>query len=145
MCLVMLAAHKLEMVTGCKKRNGDINGDMFWEKRLGILDDVKAGRKKIAYGIGIGYPQADKERWQTDETELAIGYHLSWRSGACWHHQSRIRLMRFMKAGNCRSLRAAPVGKRCIRCTRTPKATYGAPELRRMRPEYTLLPFILAK
>ena len=50
-----------------------INGDMFWEKRLGILDDVKAGRKKIAYGIGIGYPQADKERWQTDETELAIG------------------------------------------------------------------------
>ena len=73
MGLVMHAAHKLEMVTGCNKSHGDINGNMFWEKRLGILDDVKAGRKKIAYGIGIGYPQADKERWQTDETELAIG------------------------------------------------------------------------
>ena len=73
MGLVMHAAHKLDMVTGCNKSHGDINGDMFWEKKLGILDDVKAGKKKIAYGIGIGYPQEDKERWQTDETELAIG------------------------------------------------------------------------
>ena len=61
------------------------NGEFLPLKDIGpsILDfgfihcdatyDVKAGRKKIAYGIGIGYPQADKERWQTDETELAIG------------------------------------------------------------------------
>ena len=73
MGLVMYAAHKLDLVTGCNKSHEDLNNDLFWEKKLGILEDVKAGRKKIAYGIGIGYPQKDKERWQTDETELAIG------------------------------------------------------------------------
>lgn len=73
MGLVLHAAHRMGLVTGCNKSHGDINGDKFWEKTLGIEEDVKAGRKKIAYGIGIGYPQEDRPRWESDETELAIG------------------------------------------------------------------------
>lgn len=71
--LVMRAAHGLGLVTGCNKSHGDINGDLFWEKKLGIEDDVKAGKKRIAYGIGIGYPQEGRNRWETDEYELALG------------------------------------------------------------------------
>jgi hypothetical protein len=71
--LVMRAANALGLVTGCNKSHGDINGDMFWEKKLDILDDVVAGRKKIAYGIGIGYPQEGRPRWETDDYELAVG------------------------------------------------------------------------
>ena len=73
MGLVMHAAQRMNLVTGCNKSHGDINGDKFWEKTLGIEEDVKAGRKKIAYGIGIGYPQEDRPRWESDEKELAIG------------------------------------------------------------------------
>jgi nitroreductase len=73
MGLVMRAAAKLGFATGCNKSHGDMNGDDFWENKLGILDDVKAGRKKIAYGIGIGYPQEGRPRWETDQTELCIG------------------------------------------------------------------------
>jgi hypothetical protein len=73
MGLVMRAAQALGYATGCNKSHGDINGDNFWEKKLGILDDVIAGRKKIAYGIGIGFPQEGRPRWETDETELCIG------------------------------------------------------------------------
>ena len=73
MGLVMRAAQSLGLATGCNKSHGDLNGDDFWETKLGILDDVKAGRKKIAYGIGIGYPNQEKPRWETDEYELAIG------------------------------------------------------------------------
>jgi len=73
MGLVMRAAAKLGLATGCNKSHGDINGNDFWEKRLGILDEVKAGTKKIAYGIGIGYPQEGRPRWETDQTELCIG------------------------------------------------------------------------
>ena len=71
--LVMRAANALGFATGCNKSHGDMNGDCFWEKKLGILEDVKAGRKKIAYGIGIGYPQEGRPRWETDQTELCIG------------------------------------------------------------------------
>ena len=73
MGLVMRTAAKIGFSTGCNKSHGDINGNDFWEKRLGILDDVKAGKKKITYGIGIGYPKEGVERWESDQTELAIG------------------------------------------------------------------------
>jgi len=73
MGLVMHAAQRMHLVTGCNKSHGDINGDNFWEKTLDIEEDVKAGRKKIAYGIGIGYPQENRPRWESDEKELAIG------------------------------------------------------------------------
>lgn len=73
MGLVMRAAAKLGLATGCNKSHGDINGNQFWEKKLGIVDEVENGTKKIAYGIGIGYPQEDRPRWETDETELCIG------------------------------------------------------------------------
>jgi hypothetical protein len=73
MGLVMRAANALGYSTGCNKSHGDINGDMFWEKKLGILDQVKAGTMKIAYGIGIGFPQEGRSRWETDQTELCIG------------------------------------------------------------------------
>ena len=61
--LVMRAAAKIGFSTGCNKSHNDINGDDFWEKKLGILEDVKAGKKKITYGIGIGYPKEGVERW----------------------------------------------------------------------------------
>ena len=32
----------------------DLDGNDYWEKKLDILEDVKAGKKKLAYGIGIG-------------------------------------------------------------------------------------------
>ena len=73
MGLVMRAANAIGLVTGCNKSHGDLNGDMFWERKLGIEEDVLAGRKKIAYGIGIGHPQHDRPRWETDDYELAIG------------------------------------------------------------------------
>jgi len=73
MSLVMRAAAKLGLATGCNKSHGDMDGNDFWERRLGILDEVKAGTKKIAYGIGIGYPQEGRPRWETDQTELCIG------------------------------------------------------------------------
>ena len=55
--LTMRAAAKMGYKTGANKSHGDMNGDDFWEKRLGILDDVKKGTKKIAYGLGVGRPQ----------------------------------------------------------------------------------------
>lgn len=73
MGLVMRAAHSMGLKTGCNKSHGDINGNNFWEDRLNIADDVKAGRKKIAYGIGIGYHQTGRPRWETDDTELCLG------------------------------------------------------------------------
>lgn len=71
--LVMRAANSLGLVTGCNKSHGDMNGDMFWERKLGIEEDVLAGRKQIAYGIGIGFPNEGRSRWETDDYELAIG------------------------------------------------------------------------
>ena len=71
--LTMRAAAKMGYKTGANKSHGDMNGDDFWEKRLGILDDVKKGTKKIAYGLGVGRPQEGRPRWESDQTELAIG------------------------------------------------------------------------
>jgi hypothetical protein len=71
--LVMRAANSMGFATGCNKSHGDMNGDMFWERKLGIEEDVLAGRKKIAYGIGIGFPYDGRPRWETDDYELAIG------------------------------------------------------------------------
>ena len=69
----MRAAAKMGYHTGANKSHGDLNGNDFWEKRLGILDDVKKGTKKIAYGLGVGRPQEGRPRWESDQTELAIG------------------------------------------------------------------------
>ena len=71
--LTMRAAAKIGYKTGANKSHGDLNGNDFWEKRLGILDDVKKGTKKIAYGLGVGRPQEGRPRWESDQTELAIG------------------------------------------------------------------------
>lgn len=72
--MVMRSAHEMGLWTGCNKSNGQgPDCDYEWEKRFGIYDDVVAGTKKIYYGIGIGYPQEGRPRWETDETELCIG------------------------------------------------------------------------
>lgn len=71
--LTMRAAAKMGFATGANKNHNDLNGNDFWENKLGILDDVVAGKKKIAYGLGIGYPQEGRDRWEMDETELMIG------------------------------------------------------------------------
>ena len=71
--LTMRAAAKMGYKTGANKSHGDLNGNDFWEKRLGILEDVKKGTKKIAYGLGVGRPQEGRPRWESDQTELAIG------------------------------------------------------------------------
>ena len=73
MGLVMQAAQSLGLSTGCNKSHGGIDGNLFWPKKLGIEQDLVAGTKKITYGIGIGYPQENKNRWDTDEHELVIG------------------------------------------------------------------------
>ena len=71
--LTMRAAAKMGFATGANKNHNDLDGNDFWEKRLGILDDVIAGKKRVAYGLGIGYPQEGRDRWEMDETELMIG------------------------------------------------------------------------
>ena len=71
--LVLRAAANYGFATGCNKSHGDLNGDKFWEKKLGILEEVEAGTKKIAYGIGIGYPNEHRPRWESDDLELALG------------------------------------------------------------------------
>ena len=71
--LTARAAAKMGFKTGYNKNHNDIDGNDFWEKRLGILDDVIAGKKRITYGLGIGHPRKDMERYESDETELMIG------------------------------------------------------------------------
>ena len=73
MGLVMRAAVKMGFLTGCNKNMNDLDGNDFWEKKLDILEDVKSGKKKLAYGIGIGYPNEKLERWESEETEIMIG------------------------------------------------------------------------
>src|SRR5210317_2244185 len=73
MGLVMRAAAKMGFSTGCNKNMNDLDGNDFWEKRLGILEEAKAGKMKLAYGIGIGYPREDMPRWESEETEFMIG------------------------------------------------------------------------
>ena len=71
--LTMRAAVKMGFHTGANKSHNDLNGDDYWEKKLGILEDVKAGKKQICYGLGVGYPQKDRPRWESDEVEIMIG------------------------------------------------------------------------
>ena len=71
--LTMRAASKMGFKTGCNKSHNDLNGDDFWPKKLGIYDEVKSGKMEICYGLGIGYPQENKPRWESDEHELMIG------------------------------------------------------------------------
>ena len=71
--LTARAAAKMGFATGFNKNHNDLNGDDFWENKLGILNEVNQGTKRITYGLGIGYPQENKERWESDETELMIG------------------------------------------------------------------------
>lgn len=75
MGLVMRTAIKNGLVTGCNKSNG--NGpdhNNYWEKRLGIYEDACINNtKQILYGIGIGYPQENRPRWESDDLELCIG------------------------------------------------------------------------
>ena len=73
LALTMRAAQKMGFATGANKSHNDMNGDDFWHKKLGIAEDVKAGKKEICYGLGIGYPKENKPRWESDETELMLG------------------------------------------------------------------------
>jgi len=73
MGMILQSANRLGLSTGCNKNHNDINGNDFWENKLNILDDVSRGVKKITYGIGIGFPQKDKPRYWSDQTELMIG------------------------------------------------------------------------
>ena len=71
--LTMRAAASMGFATGANKSHNDLNGDDYWPKKLGIMDDIKNGTKEICYGLGIGYPREDKPRWESDETELMLG------------------------------------------------------------------------
>jgi nitroreductase len=72
--LVMRAAAELGYATGCNKSNSmGPDCDFYWERKLGIFDDVINEKKKMLYGVGIGYPQKNKPRNESDDYELAIG------------------------------------------------------------------------
>lgn len=71
--LTMRAASKMGFETGCNKSHNDLNGDDFWPKRLGIMDEVVNGTKEICYGLGVGFGKEGVERYMSDETELMIG------------------------------------------------------------------------
>ena len=73
--LTMRAAVKMGYNTGPNKSHNDLNGDDFWLKKLGILEDdnEKNYTKRIAYGLGIGYATEGRPRWEQDDTELMIG------------------------------------------------------------------------
>jgi hypothetical protein len=75
MGLVMRAAHKMGLKTGPNKMvdlGPDYNYE--WEKRLGIYEDATQKRtKKLFYGLGIGFPNEGRPRWESDDYEIAIG------------------------------------------------------------------------
>jgi len=74
MALVMRAAHKMGLKTGPNKiKDLGPDYDREWEKRLGIVDDIRAGNKRFFYGLGIGFPNQDRPRWESDDPFLAIG------------------------------------------------------------------------
>ena len=75
MGLVMQAAVKNGLATGCNKSNGTgPDANYYWEKKLGIYEDVVINKtKKILYGIGIGYPNEGRPRWESDDEEICIG------------------------------------------------------------------------
>jgi len=71
--LTMRAASKMGFETGCNKSHNDLNGDDFWPKKLGIMEEVANGTKEICYGLGVGFGKEGVERYMSDETELMIG------------------------------------------------------------------------
>lgn len=71
--LTMRAAQKMGFATGCNKSHNDLDGDDFWPKKLGIMDEVYYGKKEILFGLGIGYPKDGVPRYMSDETELMLG------------------------------------------------------------------------
>jgi hypothetical protein len=73
LALTMRTANKMGLSTGANKSHNDINGDDYWPKKLGIFDEIKNGTMEICYGLGIGYAQEDRPRWESDEHELMIG------------------------------------------------------------------------
>ena len=74
MGLVMRAANKMGYRTGPNKMK-DLGPDYNyeWEKLIGIEKEVRAGTKRLFYGIGIGLPNQGRPRWESDDTEFAIG------------------------------------------------------------------------
>ena len=74
MGLVMRAANKMGYRTGPNKMK-DLGPDYNyeWEKLIGIEKEVRAGTKRLFYGIGIGLPNEGRPRWESDDTEFAIG------------------------------------------------------------------------
>ena len=74
MALVMRAAHKMGLKTGPNKiKDLGPDYDREWEKHLGIVDDIRAGNKRFFYGLGIGFPNEGRPRWESDDPFLAIG------------------------------------------------------------------------
>jgi len=74
LALVSKAAADLGYYTGYNKNNGHApDYDYEWEKKMGIHKDVIEGKKKLTFGVGIGHPQKDRPRNQSDDYELAIG------------------------------------------------------------------------
>ena len=74
MGLVMRAANKMGLSTGPNKViDLGPDYDYEWEKKLGIYEDVMAGTKKIFFGLGIGMANPGRPRWESDDTEFAIG------------------------------------------------------------------------
>jgi len=71
--LTMRAAAKMGFQTGCNKSHNDLNGDDFWPKKLGIMEEIKNGTKEICYGLGVGFGKEGVERYISDETEIMIG------------------------------------------------------------------------
>ena len=73
--LVMRAAAELGYATGCNKNNSQgPDCDFNWERRLGLYEDIYVHKKKkMLYGIGIGYPQEGRPRNESDDNELIIG------------------------------------------------------------------------
>ena len=72
--LIMKAAGDLGYHTGCNKSNGmGPDYDYQWERKMGIYQDVIEGKKKITFGIGIGFPEKDKARNEHNDYELSIG------------------------------------------------------------------------
>ena len=71
--LTMRAAAKMGFDTGCNKSHNDLNGDDYWPKKLGIMEEVANGTKEICYGLGVGYGKEGVERYISDETEIMIG------------------------------------------------------------------------
>jgi len=84
MSLVMRAAHRMGFKTGPNKVK-DLGPDynLEWEKKLGIQNEVKAGTKRLFFGLGIGIPKEGMARWESEDTEFAIGasngHHVSTR------------------------------------------------------------------